>query len=1513
MRIVKRITAAMLGVMITLGMIPSSISANDACSINTVIEFEKASQKQGVLKVKSESASGGEYCIFEGAAVSDANKSTEEDFSWIFKLEKSTRVNVFVRAYFDSVAKTSFYYSWDNSEWKLFTAEVTEDFKWFEIGTDNLTKGKHKLRILHQTSGGLFDNVYVTEEGNTPPEIEGVEPMPIKEAVKTEKIIANVQKDIPTITGEGIVIEAEDASLENGMSVSTSKDASGKVVVAANTNPERVTPTAGDSAAFEVKFMAETDGKHIIWVRMLFPDSGTDSFFYAVNDEKYTAKAPGASSLFQWLKLSTVEMKAGETATFRIEPREYGWSIDEIVVTTNMLYMPQGVVTVVKKMETTMDMSVSYPPVNPPANEHPRVYFRSEDIPALTEKMEHPDNASVKADFMKMVKSDNVTVGDFKTIQSKAYYYALYKDEKVGRQAVEAAKQLIECDYTGIQDNTRSYGRILYTLGMVYDWCFDIMSDEERTHLIDIAAAKGSQMEIGWPPVQQGAIADHGAEAQLLRDYLALAIAVADERPDIWNLVGGLFYQEYVPVRKFVHPAGLPHQGSNYGTYRHVFDLYAYFLITGMGCEEPYSAEALTSAGYGWELYLRRSDGSKMYDGDIYNYDQMKATHQPDGAVLNASLSKNPYLQDQALREIITSSKNGISYAYQEMSTVDWLILFDPSVERKSIYDLPLSKYFGSPMGVMAARTGWNDGVDSPDVVAMMKLGEYNFDNHHHKDAGNFTLWYKGPLATESGIYQDGASYGSIPHFTYTKQSIAHNTMLVYDPNEDSENFNNGVNDGGQRNVGGYRFLDDFLAADTKTAEILAKEIDPSDEKTPAYTYLKGDLTNAYSDKVEEFERSFMFLNLFDEDVPAALIVFDKVTASNPAFKKTWLLHGQTYPEIKDGRSTWYSSGYTNDSGYTYQGKMVVDTLLPTADNLQTDVVGGPEEGWSVINGIDYNHPQKLETREENAYRLEVSPKKSAATDYFLNVLQVSDADKDYYKNAEIIDTDNFYGVTVSDRAVLFSKSGEKIEEDFKVTTKAGSGTYKFTICDVASGKWSVSAGGQSFEVNVTEDGGVLSFEAPSGTIEAKRTDDAMQISTAQETISEADSAEDTIYVKYNNNFAYMPLPPVIKNGKLMVPLSDIIKQMGLKTDKKFISMELFDESQELKATIQLNSNKMITDSGVVEFTNAVYSEGDEWFVEIRPFAQYFNHKVYWSDKARTVYIHPAKIEVIKTEEGYAEVSKVTPDPGAVDGENYASNVIDGKLATIWASAGEGRYIDFEFSQEEVLENIEIIFNPNNKRTPYFQVQISDDGENYRTVYDGVGSPEADGENWERFTFDIRTNVKTKYVRYVANKSDKSEWNGVKEIRFKKGKELIVWEKSQKEAEIKEVTPDDGAIDGDNVVTNMNDSMNRTVWTAEGKGRYAQFELSEKTELSAVEIVFEPMEKRKLKFDILVSEDGENFKTVYSGVSDAKAGENDWQSFKFEKPVSAKYIRYVGKGSNISLWNGVREIRFIKN
>ena len=78
------------------------------------------------------------------------------------------------------------------------------------------------------------------------------------------------------------------------------------------------------------------------------------------------------------------------------------------------------------------------------------------------------------------------------------------------------------------------------------------------------------------------------------------------------------------------------------------------------------------------------------------------------------------------------------------------LLWRDFDLEPKSPDDLPLTRYSGTPFGWMIARTGW----DKDCVIAEMKVNENFVGNHQHLDAGSFQIYYKGPLAIDSGAYQ---------------------------------------------------------------------------------------------------------------------------------------------------------------------------------------------------------------------------------------------------------------------------------------------------------------------------------------------------------------------------------------------------------------------------------------------------------------------------------------------------------------------------------------------------------------------------------------------------------------------------------------------------------------------------------------------------------------------------------------------------------------------------------------
>ncbi len=368
----------------------------------------------------------------------------------------------------------------------------------------------------------------------------------------------------------------------------------------------------------------------------------------------------------------------------------------------------------------------------------------------------------------------------------------------------------------------------------------------------------------------------------------------------------------------------------------------------------------------------------------------------------------------------------------------------------------------------MIARTGWDDDA----VIAEMKVNEYNFVNHQHLDAGAFQIYYKGSLAIDSGLYSgSGGAYGSDHCKNYYWRTIAHNSLLVYDPAEDFKAAGYG-NDGGQRlpnRRSEARTLEVLRAPENgyRTGEVLAHGFGPG------FTLLHGDLTRAYSGKVKQVRRQNVFLNLGNPRIPAALVVFDRVVSADPAFRKYWLLHSLGEPRIDR------NSAFVENGG----GRLTLDVLLPGAASL-SKVQGFHVFGKDYPNSLD---PERLKrgSAEIGDWRIEVCPREAAAEDLFLTVMQVTAREGGARLPVKMLDAGDRAGCVIESpdgcSAVLFRKDAARSAAPVRFTVPEG-GSFRYLIADLAPGEWRAErAGGRPFAVRVPEDSAAAWFEGPGG------------------------------------------------------------------------------------------------------------------------------------------------------------------------------------------------------------------------------------------------------------------------------------------------------------------------------------------------------------------------------------------------------------------------------------------------
>ena len=727
----------------------------------------------------------------------------------------------------------------------------------------------------------------------------------------------------------------------------------------------------------------------------------------------------------------------------------------------------------------------------PPA-EHPRLYVRAYEIPELKEKMKTPDGRKILA-ALEEAAVDRTPEEEAKEkdrgfryyfkmrgltsrVQLQALDYLVDGDRTQARRAIVSMLDSLKRTSFGTrQDLSRASGVMLMTGAMVYDWCYDQMTDAEKQAYIKEFIRIAGTMECHYPPKNTEPIAGHSSEWMILRDMLSAGIAIYDEYPDMYNYVVTMMFRDYIPARNFIYSGHNYHQGTGYVSVRFVNDLISLFILDKMGAGAVYDpAQQFVLYDF---IYRRRPDGQVLPAGDVNPGNRKTPNSYAMPAMFAASYYNDGYIANEYFRRPSVEP-------HLLMMELLWR---DFDLEPKSPDDLPLTRYSGTPFGWMIARTGW----DKDCVIAEMKVNENFVGNHQHLDAGSFQIYYKGPLAIDSGAYQGSSGGYNSPHCkNYFKRTVAHNSLLIYDPQEKFACWNYGggdktefaANDGGQRMPGDRwdtcRSFESLLSDDYTVGKVLAHSFGP-DLDVPEYSYLKGDITSAYSDKVRDVRRSFVFLNLKDSTVPASLVIYDHVVSSDPGFRKFWLLHSIEEPSV-DGTEFTVARTMNGDSG------MLKNTvLLPEKDNVSITAVGGPGKEFWVFGT---NYPNAATSRpdpanERGEWRVEVVPVNPSAEDCFLNVIQVADNSCRSFNDVRRIDGDKVAGAMISDRVVIFGRDGQALDKRAGFEIPDSEKEFRILVTDLVPGVWKVIKDGKVLipAAEVRADDGTLYFSGQSG------------------------------------------------------------------------------------------------------------------------------------------------------------------------------------------------------------------------------------------------------------------------------------------------------------------------------------------------------------------------------------------------------------------------------------------------
>ena len=741
------------------------------------------------------------------------------------------------------------------------------------------------------------------------------------------------------------------------------------------------------------------------------------------------------------------------------------------------------------KAHGTMSTSAySDPLAYPSEGQHPRLLFNKNTIGAVRAVLEDPANSDklrsligTANDYTSGVPSGN-TQGyeneDYReeilqTIRTKAFLYQMTGVKLYGYDAIRMMKEFM----TGFKiadtsDPCRRYGEIMTTTAQVYDWCNDLLTSTDKEQFLRGVQYKlGPNMEVGFPPSKQGAVSGHGCERQILRDYLSIALAVFDDEPTWYKYVAGRVYQEYVPVRNEYYTAGYYPQGiSTYLPIRFGSDLWSAWLLSVATGSFPYNRtnmQKVMRTAYEHVVYsVAGNSGTQIFsEGDHQGRSGKEALKQ---LALPSMISA--YLFDDP---VAMSWADYADYSY--FPTTYYMILKSKGTTGSAAkrYDgLDPIVYNGGWLGQMIAHNSF----DTDGASVYMKIGNRMTANHDHADSGSFQIYYKALLAGDSGYYD---KYESDHHKNYHQATIAHNSIVLKNGNtivgqkqpsettsfstwKTGNNYQMGTTTGYA-----YGYAD---AAKTK----------------PTYAYLAGDIAAAYctpqtlfgytigfnSSELERCDRRMLAVyETGNARSPLFFFVYDNITSKDTKYQKVFLLHTITEPTISGKKAT-----VVNGSG-----KLVLQNVA--GDCTLSKVGGAKPANWTVGSKTYDLISSKSDKTDGYWGRLEVATPSGSKNNVMLNVTYVCDKNNDPNLTATAITNSSAAtGAVIGKVAAVFCDGASRQTSSFSFTT-SGSGTLTYYVSGVKAGKWTVKVGSNTQTVTATEDGGLLVFTLPAGTV----------------------------------------------------------------------------------------------------------------------------------------------------------------------------------------------------------------------------------------------------------------------------------------------------------------------------------------------------------------------------------------------------------------------------------------------
>jgi hypothetical protein len=318
--------------------------------------------------------------------------------------------------------------------------------------------------------------------------------------------------------------------------------------------------------------------------------------------------------------------------------------------------------------------------------------------------------------------------------------------------------------------------------------------------------------------------------------------------------------------------------------------------------------------------------------------------------------------------------------------------IFNPHLEARPPDDLPQSRVFYD-VGLVAMHSK----MAEPDnnVMMLFKSNPFGAISHNHASQNAFIIEaFKEPLAISSGYYR---SYGSPHHRNWVWETKAHNSILVDNEGQVPR----------QRSSRGeiiqYRENENFV-------------------------YTAGDATEAYGGRLEKFHRHVIFVR------PGYFVIIDDLKSSGRESTYQWLLHAMNEMQVDQTSNVVIST--SGDARLTARFLTPGDLEFRQHtgfDPAVIDAISAPDQFHLVASTKDPAVSQRFVTvmwidRVDESIGLPSFRDLQRTGGAPLKMLEIRDINDSHVKkvmqNAELIDARGGIALRVGDDLILWKESG---------------------------------------------------------------------------------------------------------------------------------------------------------------------------------------------------------------------------------------------------------------------------------------------------------------------------------------------------------------------------------------------------------------------------------------------------------------------------------------------------------